>query len=188
MSFHKSRVGIAVLFAFLTVANAFGQKVKVGYDKSVDFSRYKSYTVAEPGVQPTRPLLYASIVGSIDHELKGKGFERTHTEGDLIVIPEGGTEFGLNQAAGIPMSPTYSGAPPALNATMWTGSAGYSASVSTYVPEGSLRLDFIDRAANKVIWSGTVKVKLDVERKSKSLELIDKAVVKLLQEFPPEKR
>jgi hypothetical protein len=36
-----------------------------------------------------------------------------------------------------------------------------------------------------VVWSGTAKVKLDVERKSKSLELIDKSIIKLLKGFPP---
>ncbi|HWC15948.1 MAG TPA: DUF4136 domain-containing protein [Terriglobales bacterium] len=188
MYFQKSYIWMTVLIGALSIGSAFAQKVQVGYDKSADFSRYKSYTVAEPGMQPTRPLLYASILGSIDNELKTKGFARTQSEGDLIVVPEGGAEFGINQAAGTPISPTYSGPPPALNATMWTGAAGYAPSVGTFVPEGALRLDFIDRTANKVVWSGTVKVKLDIERKSKSLELIDKAVAKLLKDFPPEKK
>jgi hypothetical protein len=186
MNVHKSRLLISLLLATISITNALAQKVKVGYDKTIDFSRFKSYTVAEPSVQPTRPLLYASIVGSIDHELKSKGFAKKETDGDLILIPEGGMEFGLNQAAGVPISPTYSGVPPALNATMWTGTAGYAASVSTYVPEGAIRIDFIDRAANTVVWSGTAKVKLDIERKTKSLQLIDKSIVKLLKEFPPE--
>jgi Domain of unknown function (DUF4136) len=188
MNLRKHRSWIGLWVTAFAITNAFAQKVQVGYDKSVDFSRYKSYRVAEPGVQPTRPLLYASIVGSIDHELRSKGFTRTQSDGDLILLPEGGAKFGVNQATGTPISPTYSGVPPALDATMWTGAAGYSASAGMYVPEGALRLDFIDRTANKVIWSGTVKVKLDVERKSKSLELIDKAVVKLLKQFPPDKR
>ena len=176
---------MAMFLVIMAITSATAQKIKVGYDKSVDFSRYKTYTVAEPGIQPTRPLLHASIVGSLDHELKSKGFARTESDGDLILIPEGGTEFGVNQAAGVPISPTYAGAPPAINATMWTGAAGYAASSATYVPEGTLRINFIDRAANKVVWSGTAKVKLDVERKSKSLELIDKSIIKLLKGFPP---
>ena len=187
MNLQKTRFWLALLMIMLPIRTVFAQKVQVGYDKSVDFGRYKSYTVAQPAVQPSRQLLYASILGSVDHELKAKGLARTQSEGDLVLIPEGGTEFGLNQAAGTPISPTYSGVPPALNATMWTGAAGYAPSVGTFVPEGALRLDFVDRAANKVVWSGTVKVKLDIERKSKSLELIDKAVVKLLKQFPPDK-
>ena len=188
MNLHENRFWIALLMTALPITSVFAQKVQVGYDKSVDFSQYKSYTVAEPAVQPTRALLYMSVLGSVDHELKGKGLARAQSEGDLVLVSEGGSEFGLNQAAATPISPTYSGVPPALNATMWTGAAGYAPSVGTYVPEHSLRLEFIDRAANKVVWSGTVKVKLDVERKSKSLELIDKAVIKLLKDFPPDKK
>lgn len=183
-----SRLCTHALLAALLFAHSFAQKVSVGYDKGVDFSRYRSYTVAEPGTQPTRPLLYAAIVGSIDHELKSKGLERTQNDGDLVLVPAGGTEMGLNTAAGTPISPTYSGPPPAFDATMWTGAGGASGSMATYVPKGALTLNFVDRSANKVVWTGTVKVGLDIEHKKKSLELIDKAIVKLLKEFPPEKK
>jgi hypothetical protein len=60
--------------------------------------------------------------------------------------------------------------------------------MAPYVPEGTLMINLVDRAANKVIWTGTVKQKLDMENKTKSLKLIDKAIVKLLKEFPPRKQ
>jgi hypothetical protein len=66
---------------------------------------------------------------------------------------------------------------------MWTGSTGPS-SAAVYVTEGTLILTFIDRTSNEVVWSGSVKQKLDMEQKNKSLELADKAVIKLLREFP----
>lgn len=53
------------------------------------------------------------------------------------------------------------------------------------VPEGTLTLELIDRAANRVVWSGTVNQKLDLEKKSKSLEVASKAVSKLMKRFPP---
>ena len=51
------------LFLFAFSSTAFAQKVNVGYDKSVDFSRYKTYTWAEPAMPPTRPMLYSTVVG-----------------------------------------------------------------------------------------------------------------------------
>jgi hypothetical protein len=188
MNLHNARVLMSLLLTIIPTTSAVAQKIKVGYDKGANFSRYKSYSLAQPAMPPTRPFLYASIVGSIDHELKSKGFARTEGEGDLTLIPEGGTEFGLNQAAGTPMLPTYSGRPVAIDATMWTGAGGSAASMGMYVPEGTLRLDFVDRLANKVVWSGTVNVKLDLERKSKSLEVVDKAIIKLLKNFPPKNK
>jgi uncharacterized protein DUF4136 len=177
-----------LLVAALSISSAFAQKVKVGYDKGVDFSRYTSYTWAKPTMPPTRPLLYVSLVDSIDYELKAKGLSRMDDKGDLILIPGGGMEFGLNNAVGAPILSTYSGPPPTIDATMWTGAGGPSNLMAPYVPEGTLMLNFVDRGSNKVIWVGTVTQKLEIENKRKSLDLIDKAVTKLLKEFPPKKK
>ena len=57
--------------------------------------------------------------------------------------------------------------------------------MAPYVPEGTLVLTFVDRTSNKVVWSGTVSEKLDIANKKKSLELVDKAIAKLLKQFPP---
>lgn len=176
------------LFMVSLPVECFAQKVKVGYDKGTDFSKFRSYTWAEPEMPPTRPLLYASIVGSIDSELEAKGFTRTENNGDLILIPAGGMDFGINVAAAAPIIPTRGGPPAAIDGTMWTGSNGFSNLMAPYVPQGTLVLTFVDRGANKVIWSGTVTEKLDIEKKNKSLQLIDKAIVKLLQQFPPGKK
>ena len=174
------------LFLFALATTAFPQKVKVGYDKSVDFSRYKTYTLAQPGAPPTRPMLYASVVGSVEHELKKRGLERTDKDGDLILFPAGGMEFGINNAAATPVLSTYGGTPASFNATMWTGSGGTANLTSSYVPEGTLQLQFVDRSTNKIIWNGTVSEKLDVEKKSKSLDRIDRAIAKLIKQFPPD--
>jgi hypothetical protein len=57
--------------------------------------------------------------------------------------------------------------------------------MAPYVPEGTLALTFVDRPSNKVVWCGTVTEKLDIENKKKSLERVDKAIAKLLKQFPP---
>jgi len=132
-------------------------------------------------------MLYAVIEGTIDYELKAKGLARRESNGDLIVVPAGGMEFGINQAAGTPILPTYGGQPAAIDANMWTGD-GPGSLMAPYVPEGTLMINLVDRAANKVIWTGTVKQKLEMENKKKSLKLIDKAIVKLLKDFPPSKK
>jgi Domain of unknown function (DUF4136) len=179
---------LGLLLAAVTTTNALAQKVSVGYDKSAEFSKYASYTWGEPAMPPNRPMLYASIVGTIDHELETKGLKRVDRNGDLILMPEGGMEFGLSSAAGTPIMPTYGGAPPAIDATMWSGATGSSNLTSAYVPEGTLMLSFVDRQSNKIIWAGTVKQKLEVENKKRSLELIDKAIAKLLKQYPPQKK
>jgi hypothetical protein len=183
------RKGQRWLWAWLIVAGlttaGFAQKVKVGYDKSANFSKYKTYTWAKPTMPPTRPLLYETVVGTIDEQLKAKGFERTDKNGDLTLIAAGGIGFGNNMAVGTPILSTYDGPPPNMNATMWTGADGSSALLAPSVAQGTLVLEFVDHGENKVIWNGTVAQNLDPEQKEKSLDLVEKAIAKLLKGFPP---
>ena len=48
-------------------------------------------------------------------------------------------------------------------------------------------LTFVDPNTNKIIWSGTVSEKLDIEQKNDSLKRVEKAISKLLKKFPPNK-
>ena len=178
-------VALCLICMFTFTHIGYAQKVRIGYDKSVKFSQYKTYTLTEPSMPPTWPLLYSSVVNSIDGELSSKGLRKVDKDGDLTVIPAGGIEYGNNVAAGSPIIGTFSGSPPAMNATMWTGAGGPSALSGPIVPEGTLVLEFVDRTENKVVWNGSVYQKLDLEQKQKSLELASKAVFKLLKQFPP---
>ena len=168
--------------------NLSAQKVRTGHDKSTDFTRFKTYSWNAPEMPVTRPLLYASIIGWVDLELKAKGLTQMEKGGDLSLIPAGAMEFGVNTGAGTPILPTYGGQPPSIDATRWTGAAGAAyLTAGSYVPEGTLVLTFVDRESNKIVWNGTVKEKLDVENKTKSMERVHKAILKLMQKFPPGK-
>jgi len=168
--------------------NLSGQKVRTGYDKSVDFAKFKTYSWNAPEMPVTRPLLYASVIGWIDMELNAKGLTKVEKDGELSLIPAGGMEFGVNMAAGTPILPTYGGQPPSIDATRWTGAAGAAyTSAGPYVPEGTFALTFVDRESNKIVWNGTVKEKLDIENKTKSADRVHKAILKLMTKFPPGK-
>ena len=177
---------LLLLIASSSVAVA--QKVKVGYDKSVDFSKYATYTWAPPGVPPTRPPVYRHVVGTIDEHLESRGLRKTDQGGDLVLAAAGGIDFGVNTQAGTPILPTYSGPPPSIDGDMWVGASGFSGGVAPLVPEGALLLEFVDTRANRVVWSGSVVEKLDIEKKNESLKRVDRAIAKLLSKFPPEKR
>jgi len=184
---NKRRQTLWTSFLLIAVVYpAFSQKVEVGYDKTIDFSRYKSYTIPKPSMQPTRPVLYSTVMGAIYNELKAKHFEASDSGGDLILLCIGGMEFGTNVAAGTPILPTYGGPPLSMNATMWTGAAGPgNLSTAPYVPEGNLMLTFVDPKLHKIVWSGTVSERLDIEQKNDSLKRVEKAISKLLKKFPP---
>ncbi len=177
-----------VLLALVSSATTvtLAQKVKVGYDKGTDFSKFKSYSWSEPAMPPTRPVLFESVVARVELELRSKGLTRVEHDADLVLTPSGRVDYGFSGEAATPYSPTYGGPPPTLNATMWAGMSGPS-SAGIWVPEGTLILTFVDRANNRIVWAGSVKQKLDLEKKNKSLELADKAVTKLLRKYPARK-
>ena len=173
------------IVCLITLGSCFAQKIKVRYDKTADFSKYKTYSRAAPAMPPTRPVLYQVVTDSIDNEMSSKGLTKVDKDGDLTMITAGGVEYGNNVAAGTPMIGTYSGPPPSMNATMWTGAEGPSSLQGPMVPQGTLVIELVDRSSNNVVWTGSVTQKLDLEKKDKSLELVGKAVVKLLKPFPP---
>jgi hypothetical protein len=164
------------LLAFIVMAlttSGFAQKIRVGYDKSVDFSKYKTYTWAKPDAPIQRPLLYQNVVGQIDDELKAKGLQRTEKDGDLTLIAAGGIGFGYNMPAAA-----------GINAAYWAGVEDPQLLTAPLVGEGTLILEFIDRGQNKMIWRGTAKETIDPEV-AKALPHIEKTITKLLKEYPP---
>jgi hypothetical protein len=169
----NGRCWLLVFIVVLLTASVFAQKVKVGYDKSADFSKYKTYTWAKRDTPITRPMLYQNVVDQIDQELSAKGLQRTEKDGDLILIASGGIGFGYN------MPPAFG-----MNAAYWSGTEDPQILTAPLVGEGTLVVQFVDRGQNKMIWRGTAKQNLDPEV-AKALPRIEKAITKLLKEYPP---
>jgi hypothetical protein len=167
---------LLALIGMALTATGFAQKIKIGYDKTTDFSKYKTYTWTKPAMPVTRPFLYENVVGEIDQVLKSKGLQRTDKDGDLTLIAAGGIGFGYNQP------PQF-----AVNAAFWTGD---SAPIATepLVAEGTLILQFIDRADNKMVWRGVATENLDPDQTEKSLTRIENGIDKLLKSFPPKSK
>jgi len=155
-------------------ASALAQKVKVGYDKSADFSKYKTYTWAKPDHPIERPQLYQAVVQTIDQDLNAKGVNRVDTNGDLTLTAGGGIDFGYN-------APATAG----MNNGMVYGVDTAPVLLAPLVAKGTLVLLFVDRSDAKTVWQGTVMQKLDPTQKDQALVLAQKAIDKLLKEFPP---
>jgi len=181
----RNVVSLAI-FMVLVSASTLAQKTKVGFDKAADFSRYKTYSVMKRPIPPAHPLAYESIMGVIDQQLTQKGLKEVPEKGDLLLQYTTGIESQTSVSATTPILPSYSGVPPTLDSTMWTGNLGApGGGMSSYVTEGELALEFVDAAQNKVVWRGVLKERIDAEQKSKTLDRIEKGVAKLLKDFPP---
>lgn len=176
---------VVLVVVMLSVTCGFAQKVKVGYDKSADFSKYKSYTWDEPGAQ-SRPFLYMTVSGSIRTELESKGLARMEKDGDLTVIAKGDLGYDFS-GAGSTADSCQNCQKPLADPMEWTGKTAPPGSSGAPLPQGTLELELVDRASNKVVWAGTVTQKFNPDKRQQALERANKAIKKLLIEFPPKK-
>ena len=177
---------VLLVFAFMSLTCGFSQKIKTTYDKSVDFSRYKSYSWKEPEINPGRPLLYFTVVGAIKGGLETSGLTRMEKDGDLTVVAHGDLDYGLNNT-GVTTDSCKNCQSPAVDPRDLGRTVAPNGSAGMPLPKGALELELVDRATNKVVWSGTVVQKLNPDKKQQALERADAAIRKLLAEFPPKK-
>lgn len=179
---------LLLAFVLLFAPRGIAQKVKVGYDKSVDFSKYKSYSLQPPATPSSRPLVYASVVGTIQNELESKGLVNVAKDGDLTLIAAGDLGYGLSSTEGLLSDSCKNCQAPLRDPRPWAGNPPPpSGSSGKPAPKGTLELSFVERESNKLVWSGTVVQKLDEDKKNESLQLIAAAITKLLTEFPPKR-
>jgi hypothetical protein len=171
----------------MSSACGFAQKIKVGYDKSADFSKYRSYTWHAPPITQTRPLLRVNVIGAIRSELETKELVSMDKDGDLTLITQGGIDYGFGNSSGVTDDSCANCQKPLVDPMQWTGQMGPPGGGGAGLPKGTLELRFIDRVSNKVVWDGTVVQKLDPDKKEQSLEKVNTAIHKLLLEFPPKK-
>ena len=180
------KLQVLLVFAMLSITCASAQKIKTGYDKSVDFSKYKSFTLREPARTPDRPLLYASVMGTIKDNLTAKGLTSMEKGGELTVVPTGGLGYDVGSIPGVLSDTCAECKKPALDA-LWAGYQAPPGSSGKPMAKGTLELDFVDHATSNIIWTGVVTQKLNPDKKDKSLQQIGEAVNKLLAEYPPKK-
>jgi hypothetical protein len=173
------------LLFFLAVTAVRAQKVETGYDKSADFSQYKTFAWIPSNVPATNPVLATLINYDIEHELNKKGLRKVDSNADLLVKSYGGAEDVAGGFAAEDPNYTASGGAPMPGDNMWAGSLP-----PTPVPQvmhGSITVDLIDARQKRLVWRGTAKGKMDYDNRSKLLDQANKAVTKIFEKYPPPK-
>ena len=178
----NSRMTIAVVAAAIAVCAlgagaAFAQDVNVNYVPGTDFSGYKTYKWVEiQGAEKPDQILDTQIKQAIDKALAAKGF--TKAAGDTADLAIG-YQVALTQQQ---QWNTYSTG--GYGARRYGG--GMGTATSTTINIGTVALDMYDASAKELVWKGqaskTVSNEKDPEKRQKN---IDKAMAKLLKDFPP---
>ena len=165
-------VGIAVLFA----TASFAQQVKTDYDRSADFSQYKTYSWEK--VQTQDPLLVDRIKEAVNADLTAKGLTPVDSRGDIAIVA---IEMTKNQHT---LNTFYDGFG---GGWRWGGGFGDATTTVDNYKVGTLVLDLFDAKTKKVIWRGSSTDTLS-DKSDKNIKNLDKGVQKMFDHFPPEEK
>jgi hypothetical protein len=170
-------IQFAVLMGIVLTAggSALAQDVSFNFMPGTDFSKFKTYKwVNIPGAENADQILDQQIKQSIDSQLASKGFTKTDADSaDLYV----GYQVSITQER---QWNAYGGGG-------FRFGGGMATATSSTLQIGTLDFDVYDQAGKTLIWRGaatkTLNPPKDPDKRQKNL---DKAVAKLLQNFPPQ--
>ncbi|HET6178775.1 MAG TPA: DUF4136 domain-containing protein [Candidatus Sulfotelmatobacter sp.] len=177
---------IAVLLLFsltVFVPQLAAQKVRVQYDKTTDFSKYKTYAWV-PGTPVFDPKLDAYIEDRVLDALRRSGLsEAPVNSAELLVTYHAAINTDLS--VGTAIDPTYaaSGGVATPGSSIWEAGGGGT----THVTKGSLIFEIVSRLTNRPIWTGTAKHTVS-DQHAERWNQVKKALDKIFQEFPPQSR
>lgn len=170
----KSKYAIAVMAVLLVTGAAVAQQTSVDYDRSVDFSRYKTYAWAS-GKAAQDPFNHQRIVRAIDAQLAAQGWIRVEAgqNPDAVVLYHGAmTEQKQARVWGSGYGPG------------WRFGGGTAQVDLNTIEVGQLVVDIRDAASEKLIWRGRASDTRS-DKPEKNEKKINKAAEKLFKNFPP---
>lgn len=168
----------------LAVGSSLAQDVRYNFDKSADFSKFKTYKWV--------PIKDASLVDkqitdALDGELASKGLSKVDGDEANLFIgyqPAVGEEKQFNSySTGWGARPGWGG--------RWDGYGGGMTSTTTTgstttIYKGQLALDMYDSANHNLVWGGVASKTIDPKAKpEKQQKNLAKVAKKLLKNYPP---
>jgi Domain of unknown function (DUF4136) len=183
-SFVSSRAQFLLcLLIVLASVGAQAQKIKVEYDKSLDFSKFKTFAL-DLKQDSAKPMLRAAILAAVQDDLLKRGLKQVNDNPDLFVQVYGAVDSDFSATY---IDPIYGSGIPPLNygITMWYGIPGTVTTV--VIHKGTLVVDLIDAAQKKLVWRGIAKEKLSSDNRQKLLDQVNTSVEKMFKQYPSAK-
>ena len=169
-----SKFGIGFLLAMLACALTPAQDVTTNSMPGADFGKYHTYkwVPIDGAVQPNQ-IVDAQIKQSVDSQLATKGLTKTDGDkADLLV----GYQISITQEKQWNAYGT--------GGMRWGG--GMASAQQSTISTGTLVLDMYDPAGKQLVWTGRVSKTLDPSaNEGKKQKNLDKAMQKLMKNFPP---
>jgi hypothetical protein len=176
-------LAIAVL---LTPAVVLGQKVSYDYNKSANFTAFKTYAHKD-GTKVGQPLIDDRIVAAIDAELAAKGFQKAESNPDVFVV----YHVAFDKQKDI--STYSSGSGGGYGPYGWGWGGGWAGGTTTTqvrdILIGTLVIDLADAKQGQLAWRGMGVKEVDTQAKpEKRDKSINNAVKKIFKNYPPKQK
>ena len=160
-------------------ATAAAQDVKTDFDKSADFSKYKTFS-AKIATSWNNPFGEQRALEIIETALAGKGWKKVdEASADTHVMIHGATQVKRD------LNTFYSGG---YGGYGYRGYGGMGmGTTSTTVNEytvGTLVLDIFDAKTKQLLWRGTGSDEVS-DKADKNQQKVQKATEKMFKNFPP---
>ena len=181
------RACVLALALALTSVPARAQSVDVDYDRSVNISAFKTYSLGTIKIEDdSNPLMVQRILSALDGQMSRIGFRKVETDPDVIVAIRHTTREELSYTSWGDYGPYWGGAYP-----YWGGGVAYpfwwSSGFSGYdvqkILVGTLTLDMIDARTEKAFLHGTAEDTVSHKAKKNEKKAYE-AVAEIFEESP----
>jgi hypothetical protein len=166
-----------VLTALGLASVAHSQDIKVNAMPGTDFSKYHEYkwVAVEGGGHPNQ-IVDAEIKQSVDAQLAAKGFKKSDSDSAGLFVAY---QIAVDQQKQWNAFGTGGG----------LRFGGVGSATSSTINIGTLVLDMYDPASKQLVWQGSATKTMDPgQSQEKNQKNMDKAMQKLLKDFPPKRK
>ena len=180
MKLHRMILSLAAIATLFATASS-AQQVKTDYDRTANFSQYKTYSWQ--GVHTENPLWVDRIKTAVNAALAAKGWTQVESGGNVSIMA-----MEINQThknldtyydsfgGGLGWGRRFGG---------WGDGFGESTTTEDTYRVGTLVIDLFDTNSKNLIWRGSLSDALS-NNANKNIKNLDKGVEKLFNRFPPE--
>lgn len=172
-----ARICMTLAVALVACIVVTGQEVRHNYMPGTDFSKYHTYkwVPIEGGTHPNQ-IMDAEIKQAVDAQMAAKGFSKTDGDkadlyvGYQIAVDQEKQWNGYGMGGGV----------------RWGGMA---TATSSTINVGTMVLDMYDPASKQLVWTGNASKTIDPSsNQEKNQKNLNKAMQKLLKDFPPKQK
>jgi len=175
----------ALLLAVILASCTTGPNIRVDYDRSVDFSGYKTYGYFQP--MSIESKNYTSLIGdhfreAIDREMTLRGYVKSDNP-DLLV----NVSATFNDKTRVSQTPSMHHTYYGYRSGFYDPWYGYGHATETHVrqyTEGTVNLDIVDPKLKRMVWEGVAIGTITEKKRENARQVISNGVSLVFAQYP----